>query len=69
MMSMEQLLTALTRNLVGDFNLMTIIGFVMMGAGLAQGRQGRRRMPFALVLMAVGTAIVFAGLYVARPLN
>jgi hypothetical protein len=44
-------------------NLLTIFGFVAMGVGLNQGRQGRRRAPIAFALMGVGTVLVVLGMY------
>ncbi|HWB51599.1 MAG TPA: hypothetical protein VG651_20995 [Stellaceae bacterium] len=57
---------ALTREVYHGLNLMTLIGFVAMGVGLHQGRQGRARAPVAIGLMGVGTVLVFAGLYFAH---
>lgn len=63
---MNQLLAALTRDVIGGFNLLTLIGFLVMGVGLTQSRQGRRRAPLAFALMGLGTAMVFAGIYLAQ---
>ena len=57
---------ALTREVFQGLNLLTIIGFVAMGLGLNQSRQGRTRAPVAFTLMGIGTVLVFAGLYVAH---
>jgi uncharacterized membrane protein len=53
-------------NILHGLNLLTIIGFVFMGIGLNQSRQGRRRAPVAFALMGIGTALVFAGLYLSH---
>jgi hypothetical protein len=58
---------ALTRDVFQGLNLLTLIGFVAMGIGLNQSRQGRARAPIAIALMGVGTVLVFAGLYFAQP--
>ena len=43
---MEQLLDALlAENILRGLNLLTIIGFVLMGIGLSQSRRGRTRVP------------------------
>ena len=47
-------------------NLLTILGFIAMGIGLNQGRQGRARAPVAFAMMGIGTALVFAGLYLSH---
>jgi hypothetical protein len=54
---------ALTREIFQGLNLLTLIGFVAMGIGLNQSRQGRSRAPVAIALMGIGTVLVFAGLY------
>ena len=57
---------ALTRDVFQGLNLLTIIGFVAMGIGLNQSRQGKARAPIAFALMGIGTVLVFAGLYFAH---
>jgi hypothetical protein len=56
----------LTRDIFHGLNLLVVLGFVAMGIGLNQSRQGKSRAPVAFALMGVGTALVFAGLYVAH---
>jgi hypothetical protein len=56
----------LTDNLFQGLNLLTLLGFVAMGVGLNQSRQGRAKAPIAFTLMGVGTILVFAGLYFAH---
>ncbi|HVH79985.1 MAG TPA: hypothetical protein VM782_11375 [Stellaceae bacterium] len=53
----------LTQDFIQGLNLLTVIGFVLMGIGLNQSRQGRSRAPIAFALMGVGTIVVFAGMY------
>jgi hypothetical protein len=55
-----------TRDILHGLNLLVLIGFVAMGIGLNQGRQGRARAPVAFAMMGIGTALVFIGLYVAH---
>ena len=57
---------ALTRDILFGLNLVTLVGFVLMGLGLTQSRQGRARAPAAFTLMGVGTALVFAGIYLGQ---
>jgi hypothetical protein len=57
---------ALTRDVFQGLNLLTLIGFVAMGIGINQSRQGRARAPVAIALMGIGTVLVFAGLYFAH---
>jgi hypothetical protein len=57
---------ALTHEVFQGLNLLTLIGFVAMGIGLNQSRQGRERAPVAITLMGIGTVLVFAGLYFAH---
>ena len=59
-------MAVLTRDLLFGMNLITLVGFVAMGVGLSQGRQGRSRAPLAFALMGIGTALVFFGLYASR---
>ena len=56
-------MSALTREILFGLNLVTLIGFVLMGLGLTQSRQGRARAPIAFALMGIGTVLVFAGIY------
>lgn len=63
---MDQLNDLLTRDVFRGLNLLVVLGFVAMGIGLNQSRQGRSRLPIAIALMGIGTAMVFAGLYVAH---
>ncbi|HUI34359.1 MAG TPA: hypothetical protein VLX67_02395 [Stellaceae bacterium] len=65
---MDKLLDALlAQNILRGLNLLTIIGFVLMGIGLSQSRRGRTRVPAAFTLMTVGTICVIAGMYFGRP--
>jgi len=59
-------MSTLTDNVFQGLNLLTIIGFVAMGIGLNQSRQGRARAPVAFALMTLGTGLVVLGLYFAH---
>ena len=63
---MDQLHDLLTRDFFRGLNLLVVLGFIAMGIGLSQSRQGRSRIPIAFTLMAIGTVLVFAGLYIAH---
>lgn len=64
--SLEPLRDLATRDVFHGLNLLIVVGFVAMGVGVNQGRQGRARAPVAFALMGVGTVLVFVGLYVAH---
>jgi hypothetical protein len=66
---MDQLHDILTRDIFHGLNLLVVLGFIAMGIGLNQSRQGRSRAPIAFALMGIGTVLVFAGLYVAHTPN
>jgi uncharacterized membrane protein YozB (DUF420 family) len=53
----------LTTPIVSGMNLLSLAGFVLMGIGLTFVRQGKLRAPAAVALMAIGTALVFVGIY------
>lgn len=63
---MSDLNDILTRDIFHGLNLLVVIGFIAMGIGLNQSRQGRARAPIAFAMMGIGTVLVFAGLYVAH---
>jgi len=55
-----------TRDIFHGLNLLVVLGFVAMGIGLNQSRQGRARAPVAFALMTLGTGLVVLGLYFAH---
>jgi hypothetical protein len=55
-----------TRDIFHGLNLLVVLGFVAMGIGLNQSRQGRARAPVAFAMMGIGTVLVFVGLYFAH---
>lgn len=57
----------LTKNFLFGFNLVSLIGFALMGAGLTLSRQQRVGAPIAFGMMGAGTALLFVGLYTATP--
>lgn len=56
-----------TRQMLFGMNALTLIGFVVMGIGLNLSRTRRIRPAIAIVLMGVGTALVFVGIYAHPP--
>lgn len=63
---MDQLRDLLTHDVFRGLNLLVVLGFLAMGIGLSQSRQGRARVPLAFALMGIGTVLVFVGLYVSH---
>jgi hypothetical protein len=56
-----------TKEILYGMNLLTLLGFVLMGIGLTLNRQQKVAVPVAVGLMGTGTALVFLGLYIAVP--
>ncbi len=57
----------LNRHLLLGMNLVTWAGFILMGLAYHLTRTRRARMPYGIALMAVGTALVFLGIYLMPP--
>jgi len=53
----------LTQQILFGMNILTLAGFVMMGLTLTLNRVGQTGKALSIGLMAAGTALVFAGLY------
>ncbi len=53
----------LTKDILFGMNVLSLVGFVVMGIGLNLNRTRKIRPAFAVALMSVGTVLVFAGLY------
>lgn len=53
----------LGRAVVFGMNVLTLVGFLIMGVGLTLTRQKRIRAPLAFALMGIGTALIFVGFY------
>jgi hypothetical protein len=53
----------LTRDILFGLNILSLVGFVAMMAGLNLGRSKQVRPLVAAMLMGAGTVLVFAGLY------
>jgi hypothetical protein len=55
----------LKANILG-FNILSLVGFVVMGFGLTLRRMGQAGTPLCLGLMSAGTVLVVLGLYADR---
>ena len=55
----------LTRDILFGLNLVSLGGFLVMAVAYYLTRTKQARAPIAFALMGVGTALVFAGLYLA----
>jgi hypothetical protein len=53
----------LTREVVSGLNLLTLLGFAVMGIGLTLSRQKSLGAPATIGLMGAGTVLVFLGIY------
>lgn len=53
----------LTQQILFGMNMLTLAGFVMMGLTLTLNRMGQAGEAWSIGLMAAGTVLVFAGLY------
>jgi hypothetical protein len=53
----------LTQEILFGMNILTLAGFVVMGLTLTLNRMGQVGRVVSIGLMAAGTVLVFAGLY------
>jgi hypothetical protein len=53
----------LTKEIISGFNLLSLVGFLIMGITLALNRTGRVGKALSIGLMSAGTVLVFFGLY------
>ena len=53
----------LTKDIFFGMNILTLVGFVVMGLTLTLNRMGQAGKGLSIGLMAAGTALVFLGLY------
>ena len=53
----------LTKDIFFGMNILTLVGFVVMGLTLTINRTGQGRQAWSIGIMAAGTALVFLGLY------
>jgi hypothetical protein len=57
---------ALLRESVFGMNILSVVGFIVMGLGLTLRRMARAGTLLAVGLMAAGTVLVLLGLYANR---
>jgi hypothetical protein len=57
----------LTKTILFGMNFISLAGFALMGISLTLQRQQKLALPAVFGLMAVGTALLFVGLYLAAP--
>ena len=57
----------LTHNFMFGMNLISLVGFALMGVALAMQRQRKLGTPALLGLMTVGTVLLFVGFYLYVP--
>jgi len=53
----------LTKDILFGMNILTLVGFVVMGLTLTLNRTGQTGKALSIGLMCAGTALVFFGLY------
>jgi hypothetical protein len=53
----------LTKDILYGMNILSLMGFVIMGVTLSLRRMANASAPLCIGLMCVGTALVFVGLY------
>jgi hypothetical protein len=59
-------MAALLKESVFGMNILSVIGFMVMGLGLTMRRMARAGLPLCLGLMSAGTLLVLLGLYADR---
>ena len=59
----------LTKDIVFGMNLLTLLGFLVMGLSLTLRRTGNASVPLSIGMMCGGTALVFFGLFAGGSSN
>ena len=59
----------LTKGILFGMNILTLVGFLVMGLTLTLNRMGQTRKALSVGLMIAGTALVFIGLYAGSLLS
>jgi hypothetical protein len=59
----------LTKEILFGMNVLTLVGFLVMGLSLTLHRTGEAGAPLSIGLMSAGTALVFFGLYTGGSSN
>jgi hypothetical protein len=55
--------SVLTKDILFGMNLLTLLGFLVMGLSLTLRRTGNASVPLSVGMMCAGTALVFFGLF------
>ena len=61
--------TVLTKDILFGMNVLTLVGFLVMGLSLTLHRTGNASVSLSIGLMCVGTALVFFGLFAVSSSN
>jgi hypothetical protein len=61
--------TVLTKDILFGMNVLTLVGFLVMGLSLTLHRTGSAGVPLSIGLMCAGTALVFFGFFAASSSN
>jgi hypothetical protein len=59
----------LTKEILFGINVLTLVGFLVMGVSLTLHRTGNAGAPLSIGLMGIGTALVFFGLFAVTSSN
>ena len=59
----------LTKDILFGMNVLTLVGFLVMGISLTLHRTGNAGAPMSIGLMGIGTALVFFGLFATSSSN
>ena len=59
----EEEIRVLTKDILFGMNLLTLVGFLVMGLSLTLHRTGNAGVPLSIGLMCAGTALVFFGFF------
>jgi hypothetical protein len=57
----EEEIPVLTKDILFGMNVLTLVGFLVMGLSLTLHRTGNAGVPLSIGLMCAGTALVFFG--------
>jgi hypothetical protein len=61
--------SVLTKDILFGMNVLTLVGFLVMGLSLTLHRTGNAGVPLSIGLMCAGTALVFFGFFAASSSN
>jgi hypothetical protein len=61
--------SVLTKDILFGMNVLTLVGFLVMGLSLTLHRTGNAGVPLSIGLMCAGTALVFFGFFAVSSSN